>query len=98
MRVRPNGLASHSLLSESEGELVEVRLSADPRLLEDLLECLASVSFPVNPQICHGRPTEVIFPSYYRHLPEVRTALQTFGFDPSTLRVSNMLDAIACAS
>jgi hypothetical protein len=95
MVVRPNALPSHPLLSGPEGELVRVRISTDPRLLEDLLESLASVRFPINPQISHGRPTEVEFPAYEQHLYEVRDALRTFGFDPSALRVSSMLDAIA---
>lgn len=95
MGVWPNPLPSNSLLAGREGELVQVRVSTDPRLLESLLECLASVAFPINPQIYHGRPTVVEFPAYRQHLPEVKDTLRSFGFDPSQVRVSSMIDAIA---
>jgi hypothetical protein len=73
---------------------VQVRVSTDPRLLEDLLECLAGVSFPINPKIVHGRPTLVEFPAYQTCLYEVGDALRTYGFDPESLDVSSMLEAI----
>ena len=95
MSVWPNSIPAHPLLAGREGELILVRVSTDPRLLEDLLECLAGVPFPINPQINHGRPTIVEFPAYQQHLFEVRDALRTFGFDPSRVRVHSMIDAIA---
>ena len=95
MVVWPNAVPSHPLLTGREGELIQVRVGTDPRLLEDLLECLASVPFPINPQIYHGRPTTVEFPAYQQHLFEVRDALRAFGFDPAQVRVSSMIDAIA---
>lgn len=94
MSVWPTSLPSHPPLSGREGELIQVRISTEPRLLEDLLECLASVPFPINPQIYHGLPTVVEFPAYEQHLYEVRDALRSFGFDSSALRVSRMLEAI----
>jgi len=94
MSVWPTSVPS-PLLSGSEGELIQVRVSTDPRLLESLLECLSSVPFPVNPQIYHGRPTIVEFPAYRQHLYEVKDALRTFGFDPSLANISSMIDAIA---
>ena len=45
---------SASPLSGSEGELVSVSISVDPRDLEGLLEALAHISFPINPQIFHA--------------------------------------------
>jgi hypothetical protein len=84
--------SSHPHLTGREGELVLVHVDTDPRLLEDVLECLASVPFPINPQIYHGRPTRVEFPAYEQHLYEVRSALRTLGVE---VRVSSMLDAIA---
>jgi hypothetical protein len=95
MSVWPTSLPAHALLSGREGELIQVQIRTEPRLLEDLLECLASVPFPINPQIYHGLPTIVEFPAYERHLYEVRDALRSFGFDSSALRVSSMLEAIA---
>jgi len=95
MSAWPNPVPSHSFLSGREGELVQVRISTDPKLLEDLLECLAMIAFPINPQIYHGKETVVVFPAYERHLFEVRDALRGFGFDASSLQVSSMLDEIA---
>lgn len=92
MSVWPTVVPSHPHLTGREGELVLVRVDTEPRLLEDVLECLAAVPFPINPQIYHGRPTVVEFPAYEQHLYEVRDALRTFGLE---VRVSSMLDAIA---
>jgi hypothetical protein len=92
MGVWPSVALSHPYLTGREGELVLVRVDTDPRLLEDVLECLASVPFPINPQIHHGRPTTVEFPAYEQHLYEVRRALQAVGLE---VHVSSMLDAIA---
>jgi hypothetical protein len=92
MSVRPTVLPSHPHLTGREGQLVLVRVDTDPRLLEDVLECLAGVNFPINPQIYHGLPTTVEFPAYEQHLYEVREALRAFGLE---VRVSSMLEAIA---
>lgn len=83
------------VLSGSDGELVSVRISVDPRALEDLLECLSSVSFPVNPEIRHGVPTLIEFPAWGARLYEVREALRSFGFEPGAMKVLPMLAAIA---
>ena len=40
-------------LSTAEGALVSVSIHAEPHCLESLLEALAQVSFPINPQIYH---------------------------------------------
>src|SRR5579871_6126747 len=52
MSVWPQKTAA-SLLSGSNGVLVSVSIHVDPRHLESLLEALAQVSFPINPQIYH---------------------------------------------
>ena len=88
MSIRPG-------ITGSEGELVSVRATVDPRHLEDLLECLAQVNFPINPQIVHGRPTAVIFPAFEQRLPELRDALRRDGFDPESLTIHPILDSIA---
>jgi hypothetical protein len=84
-------------LSGREGELVSIRISVEPRLLEELLESLAAVSFPINPQIYHGRPTVVEFPAYELRLDELRGVLHQSGFDNAAVRISPMLDAISPA-
>ena len=87
-------------LGGSEGELVAVSITANPRDLEALLEALARVDFPINPQIYHPdgpapeASTIVEFPAYAGGLTQVRDALAAAGFDPDSLRVRSMLDQI----
>jgi len=103
---RPDGSPS---LVGSEGELVSVSIAVEPRLLEQLLESLAELPFPVNPQIYHdatvarlypdGRrelepATMVEFPAYSARLEEIRTALAARGFDPESVWAKNMLEQI----
>src|SRR5262245_35020234 len=109
MRVWPKPAPEGPALSGREGTLVSVCVSVDPRRLESLLEALAQVGFPVNPQIYHDAAvvyvyaddrseTEIVtlveFPAYAGQLDEVRSALAAFGFDPSNLQVTGMLDDI----
>jgi hypothetical protein len=90
---------SASLLSGSEGELVSVSISVDPRDLEGLLEALAHTDFPINPQIYHAdghaaqARTVVEFPAYAGGLPQVRAALATSGFE-ADIRVRGMLEEL----
>ena len=85
---------SASLLSGSEGELVSVSITVDPRDLEGLLEALAHVDFPINPQLYHGASTIVDFPAYAGRLPQVRAALADCGIGASAVRVASMLEQI----
>ena len=109
MRVWPKPTPVNPALSGREGALVSVSISVDPRRLESLLEALAQVRFPINPQIYHDAAvvyvyaddrteTEVVtlveFPAYGGQLDEVRAALSAFGFDPSSFQVTGMLDDI----
>jgi hypothetical protein len=103
MSVRSESLAT------SEGDLVSISISVQPSRLESLLEALAGVSFPVNPQIYHnaaiisrlpdGREerestTLVEFPGYAGRLEEVRQVIASFGFDPAFIQVTGMLEEI----
>ncbi len=81
-------------LSTPEGELVSVSIQVDPRYLEDLLECLAEIDFPINPQIYHGRPTSVEFPAYEARVPALRKKVQSAGFTSNTISVKPMVDAL----
>jgi hypothetical protein len=109
MSVWPKPLAPLAPLAGSEGELIAVSIAVDPRRLETLLEAIAGLSFPINPQIYHeaaliyryadGRETSedvtlVEFPAYEKRLEEVRGALAAYGFDPESARVASMLDEI----
>ncbi len=96
-------------LSSREGALVSVTIHVDPRDLEVLLEALARIHFPINPQIYHDAAvvyvladgtertqsaTLVEFPAYAGQLDEVRGALERYKFDASSMRVTGMLDEI----
>jgi hypothetical protein len=99
-------------LCGSEGDLVSISVSVEPRDLEDLLEALATLDFPINPQIYHDgavvyvdrdgrqRPepsTIVEFPAYARRVSKIRGVLETCGFASGTFSVSPMLDEIHSA-
>jgi hypothetical protein len=109
MSVWPKALAANAPLSGREGTLVSVSITVDPRYLESLLEALAQVRFPVNPQIYHDASlvtvfedrheesestTLVEFPAWADRLEEVRNAVAAFGFDPASVHVTSMLDEI----
>jgi hypothetical protein len=72
-----------------DGELISLKIATDPRLLEDFLEALALLDFPVNPQLYH-RPTEVLieFPAYSNQVEQVRDVLLRQGFDSAGIQVS----------
>ena len=67
-------------LQGAEGELLLVRIASDARQLEDVLEAVAELPFPVNPEIHHhGAGATVEFPAYSNRLSEVREALRAKG-------------------
>jgi hypothetical protein len=107
MSVWPS-LSPSPALHGSEGELVSISVTVEPRDLEDLLEALASLEFPINPQIYHDaavvyvgqdgaerveRSTLVEFPAYAVWVPQVRAVLEVCGFE-NVISVSSMLDHI----
>ena len=109
MSVWPSGIASAPALSSSEGTLVSVSVTVDPRYLEDLLDALARLEFPINPQIYHDgavrylyadgheetEPTTIVeFPAYAGRLPQIRQTLDAYGFRADSLSVTTMLDHI----
>jgi hypothetical protein len=93
-------------LSSNEGVLVSIAIRVEPRRLEALLEALAQVAFPINPQIYHeaeidlcdanGRKfsevtTLVEFPAYLARIEDVLRALELNGFDRRDVLVTSML-------
>jgi hypothetical protein len=92
MAIRSAHLGSAPALFGLDGELVSVRVSIEPRLLEDLLEALAGLDFPVNPQLYH-RPARVTveFPAYSSRVEEVRDALRNHGLRHASLDVARVL-------
>lgn len=96
MSVWPNFTQPSSALFGSEGELVSVNISIEPRLLERLLDVLAHLEFPINPEIRHagGPVTQVEFPAWSSRVPDVREAILRAGVDPGSLAVTGMIEAI----
>jgi hypothetical protein len=83
----------------SDGELVMVRVSVDPRHLEELLEVLASLDFPVNPELLHKPGAVTIeFPAYESHVRDLRKTLIQAGFERAKLDVFGMLAAAAAGN
>lgn len=93
MSVWHNPAAAVPSLLGLEGELVVVSITVEPHQLEELLDALAHVPFPVNPQIYHQSGV-VEFPAYAQRVPDVRSTLARCGFDSSVLLVRSMLDAL----
>ena len=80
------------LSSAEEGELVLVRLRVASRQLEDVLEALAALPFPVNPDLHHVALESVIeFPAYTAQLAAVHAAMAPFELAVET---TGMLQAI----
>ena len=109
MSVWPKTLPPVPSLSTAEGALVSVSIHVEPHNLESLLEALALVSFPINPQIYHdaalvyrfadGREesesvTMVEFPAYEASLGEVRHAVEAYGFEPDCIHVIGMWEEL----
>ena len=85
-------LPPEAALFGREGELISLSVATEPKLLEELLEALASLDFPVNPQLYH-RPAQVLveFPAYSNQVGQVRDALLRQGFDATGIQVSRPL-------
>ena len=94
MTVRSSPSGAVATLFGLEGELVSLRISIEPRLLEDLLEALAQLDFPVNPQLYHQPASVTVeFPAYSTRIDEVRATLRHCGFAPADLHVAKGLAA-----
>ena len=106
MSASPDRTAS---LRGTEGELVSVRIVVEPRRVEKLLDLLAGLNFPINPQLYHEPSlvrvepdgahrmepaTAVEFPAWAGRVQEIERALAGSGFDRACLSLSDMLVAI----
>lgn len=93
----------------SEGELITVGITVEPRRLEVLLEALGRLDFPVNPEIYHeacvvgvradGSEEErsvllVEFPAWSNRLPEVHRAMDELGFPSHALSWAPLLSSL----
>jgi hypothetical protein len=101
--------ATEYSLSSAEGALVSVAIRVEPRRLEALLEALAQVAFPINPQIYHEAEIElrgadglaatevttlVEFPAYLARVEEAFRALELNGFGRQDVLVTGMLEEL----
>ena len=97
----------------SEGELVSVSVAVEPRELEDVLEALAGLDFPINPEIYHDavviyvkrdgeqrtEPSALVeFPAYAGSLTKIRAVLESAGFAGDRVTVSAILNEIHASS
>ena len=83
-------------LHSADGNLVFVRVRVAARLLEEMLEALATASFPINPEIRHSYPfTTVEFPAYDTQIAEIRSLIRGSGITDVTVDLADMLAAIA---
>lgn len=67
-----------------DGRLITIRISVDAHLLEQVLELLAELPFPINPQLRHdygrvsGHPSSVVeFPAYEGWVAEIQRAVDS---------------------
>lgn len=96
MSIWPDSQGTAPALYGAEGELVLLHISVEPKLLEDLLEVLARLDFPVNPELYHEpHLVTVEFPAYSGRVEEVCKLLNVCRFDPACLRIQNALAAHA---
>lgn len=105
----PTARAAGPVLTGGEGELLSITITLEPRLLEPLLDALAGLNFPINPQIYHeaavvyvypdGREqaepaTMVEFPAYAGRLFEVREVLARLGLNCGALSYKHILEGL----
>jgi hypothetical protein len=82
-------------LAGAEGALVSVSVSVEPRRLEQLLDALAQLEFPINPAIYHDGPATLVeFPAYENRLPEIRQMLESRGFPAACMNATAMLEQL----
>lgn len=94
MNLWPGSQGTTPTLFGADGELVLLNISVDPRLLEDLLEALSRLPFPVNPDLAHkSNAVTVTFPAYSGRIEDVKKLLGSYGFDKSCVSVEHALIA-----
>jgi hypothetical protein len=96
--VRPIEISDPPALASGEGELQSIRIELHPRHLEELLDALAELSFPINPRILHssstaGPVTVVEFPAYSSRGGEVKAAVERCGLPPESISAAGILSS-----
>ncbi len=80
------------LFAGPEGELLLVRLQVPAVNLETVLDSLALLPFPINPELRHGYPESVVeFPAYATRTEEIRCVLDASGLTGVRVSVSPLM-------
>ena len=95
--IRPNFLSSSPSLAGPDGELISLRVTVDPRLLERLLETLAETSYHINPQIFpHSAQGAVVeFPAYESWVEPIETRLRGGSLSGALVESTRMIARLA---
>lgn len=87
------------VLRGRDGDLVFVSVRVNSRSLEELLEALARLDFPINPEIRHGHPdTSVEFPAYDGNIDTIRAVLREGGLEGAKLELWRWTAGLAPAA
>ena len=95
--IRPNYLPPTHSLAGREGELILLRITVEPRLLELLLETLAETSYHINPQLFpnSAEGSVVEFPAYESWCEPIAEGLRKAGLSGVRLETSRMITQLA---
>lgn len=87
---------THSLTGR-DGELILLRISVEPRLLERLLEALAETSCHINPQVFPNtaQGARVEFPAYEGWVALIEASLRRAGLRPLEFAATRMISQLA---
>jgi len=79
------------LHSFNAGALLTAEIQISPKLLEDILEAIASAPFPINPELDHSTSglSRVRFPLYESQLESLRDILAAAGFAPGLVEINS---------
>ena len=95
--VRPNYLPIIHSLAGRDGELIVIRITVEPRALEQLLESLAETGFHLNPQLLPNTPqgARVEFAAYESWIGPIREGLKRNGLEPVEFEATRMITKLA---
>lgn len=95
--IRPSFLPPTHTLAGREGELIIIRITVEPRLLERLLESLAETSYHINPQVFPNLAdgARVEFPAYENWVAPISASLRRNGLEPLEFEATRMITSLA---
>ncbi len=95
--IRPNYLPPADSLAGREGELILIRITVEPRLLERLLEALAETTYHINPQVFPNSAAgaRVEFPAYESWARPISEAIRRNGLEPLEFEATRMVTRLA---